>query len=261
MSLFLVSFQTEIASTTRPIAAISRGDHPAARQSLTHSIIITTFRDRHRFNLTWKSNGAYSGARKRQHSSSHFYCVLSEEKFSQIKKNGKGFLESKATLKSVTVGSSHPHGHEKAKFRLLSTKTPYMPVPNAAPWGSIPEKYWREIMQHTLQTPKKVWNRYASVALIYELHVDFFKCSSLVQMEFGLGKQEAICAPSSFSIGVGEKNVLIKNSWFLTQFQRAWTWRYVYSCNKHKNIPRTRKSLSFVIPEQNVTIRQALPWA
>lgn len=161
MSPFLVSFQTEIASTTRPIAAISRGDHPAARQSLTHSIIITTFRDRHHFNLTWKSNCAYSGARKRQHSSSHFYCVLSEEKFSLIKKKGKGFLESKATLKSVTVGSSHPHGHEKAKFRLLSTKTPYMPVPNAAPWGSIPEKYWREIMQHTLQTPKKVWNRYA----------------------------------------------------------------------------------------------------
>lgn len=63
---------------------------------------------------------------KRQRTSTDFYCVLSKEKLSLIKQRGKGFLESKATLKFVTVyhqvHSSHPQGHYKVKFRL-SAKT------------------------------------------------------------------------------------------------------------------------------------------
>lgn len=91
-----------------------RCNNPTAWWPLNHSVIIVIFGHRHLFNLIWKYNGAYCGAMKKQCSSMYFYHVHLKEKPSPIKLRGKGFSESKATLKSVTlhyqVCSIHPQG-------------------------------------------------------------------------------------------------------------------------------------------------------
>jgi len=91
---------------------------------------------------------------KRQHSSTYFYCVLLKEKLSLIKQRCKGFLESNATLKFVTVYhqvcSSHLPGHQKVEFRLLSAKTllSCMPVHARVAHSTMRFHPWQTVTQN-----------------------------------------------------------------------------------------------------------------